>query len=255
MSELLDEKSAVEKAGEGLRMPLQRRSFLRFTGAGVVLTGLVLAGCSDSTLDDELAAAASSDSKDDNNRVVNVGSGDFGVLNFAYALEQLEAAFYAQVLLGRYYAGASAAERSAFKDIEAHERIHRNFLQAGIAANGGTPIKDLEPDFSSIDFGSRTSVLGAAKAFEDLGVAAYNGAGPLISNPVFLGLAGKIVSVEARHAALIRDLIQYGSFVGPDVVDASTGLEKSMRPAQVAAMANKYLKPGSKINVSKLPRS
>ncbi|UOG77022.1 ferritin-like domain-containing protein [Hymenobacter tibetensis] len=254
MSEIFEESSAVEKAVDKSNTPLQRRSFLRFTGAGVVLTGLVLAGCDDSLTDDELNAAASSDSKGDNNRVVNVGSGDFGILNFAYALEQLEAAFYAAVLASPYYASASPAERAALKDLEAHERIHREFLKTGISANGGTPIEDLEPDFSSIDFSSRSSVLGAAMAFEDLGVSAYNGAGPLISNPVYLGLAGKIVSVEARHAALIRDLLRYGNFVGSDVVDTRTGLEISMRPSQVAAMANKYLKPGSKINVSKLPR-
>ncbi|SNC63656.1 Ferritin-like domain-containing protein [Hymenobacter gelipurpurascens] len=254
MSEIFEEGSAAALAENRSGSPLKRRSFLRFTGAGVVLTGLMLAGCDDNQLDKELSEAASSDSKEDNNRVVNVGSGDFGILNFAYALEQLEAAFYAQVLKGGYYASASEAERLVFKDIEAHERIHRDFFKAGIAANGGTPIEDLEPDFSSINFGSRSSVLSAAKAFEDLGVAAYNGAGPLISNPVYLGLAGKVVSVEARHAALIRDLIQYGTFVTAEVVDQSTGLEKSLRPAQVAAMANKYLKPGSKINVSKLPR-
>ncbi|QJX48522.1 ferritin-like domain-containing protein [Hymenobacter taeanensis] len=254
MTELFNESSAAALPEGNASTPLKRRSFLRFTGAGVVLTGLVLAGCDDNQLDKELSEAASSDSKDDNNRVVNVGSGDFGILNFAYALEQLEAAFYAEVLRGGYFASASPAEKSVFKDIEAHERIHREFLKAGIAANGGTPIEDLEPDFSSVNFGSRTSVLATAKAFEDLGVAAYNGAGPLISNPVYLGLAGKIVSVEARHAALIRDLIQYNTFVTPDIVDPSTSVERSLRPSQVASMANKYLKPGSKINVSKLPR-
>jgi hypothetical protein len=184
---------------------------------------------------------------------VNVGSGDFGVLNYAYALEQLEAAFYAAVLTSSYYAGASAAERQVMQDLEAHERIHRDFLKKAIAANGGTPIRDLMPDFTTINFSSRASVLGAAKAFEDLGVSAYNGAGKLISNPAYLTLAGKIVSVEARHAALIRDLLSNGTFVGSDVVNPSNGLEISKTPAQVVAVANTFLKKGSKLNVSSLP--
>ena len=35
--------------------------------------------------------------------LVSVGSGDGGVLNYAYALEQLEAALYTQVRTGSYY--------------------------------------------------------------------------------------------------------------------------------------------------------
>ena len=44
------------------------------------------------------------------------------------------------------------------------------------------------------------------KAFEDLGVSAYNGAGKLIENADYLLLVGKIVSVEARHASMVRRL-------------------------------------------------
>jgi hypothetical protein len=44
------------------------------------------------------------------------------------------------------------------------------------------------------------------KALEDTGVAAYNGAGKLITNPLFV-TGRKIVSVEARHASAIRSLI------------------------------------------------
>ena len=37
---------------------------------------------------------------------VSLGSGDTGILNYAYALEQLEAAFYAEVMKGGYFANA-----------------------------------------------------------------------------------------------------------------------------------------------------
>ena len=115
---------------------------------------------------------------------------------------------------------------------------------------GADAIQDLEVDFSSIDFGSRASVLATAKAFEDLGVSAYNGAGKLITTPDYLVLAGKIVSVEARHAAYIRDLISPGSFADSSAVDAN-GLDVARTPAQVLAIAGTYVK--TKIDASNLP--
>lgn len=42
---------------------------------------------------------------------MSVGSGDMGVLNYAYALEQLEAAFYTQVRTGSYYTSTSTTEK------------------------------------------------------------------------------------------------------------------------------------------------
>ncbi len=236
---------------------LPRRAFLRYSGAGLAVTGLVLAGCDD---DDDTDYGTTGDVN-----VGAVGAGDLGVLNYAYALEQLEAAFYAQIKTGTYYTGlaATSAERQILDDLAAHEKAHADFFKAALGINA---IKALEPDFTSINFNDRTAVLAAAKTFEDLGVAAYNGAGRFIQSPVNLALAGKIVSVEARHAALIRDLISYNSFVAADVVDLftptgnasqpgtgnGTGKERSKRPAQVATEANVYLKAGSKLNVSGL---
>jgi hypothetical protein len=200
---------------------------------------------------------------------VSVGSGDAGVLNYAYALEQLEAAFYTQLRTGSYYTGLSttSAERLILDDLYYHEVIHRDFFRAAIAGAGATPIKALTPNFSGIDFNSRTSVLSTAKAFEDLGVAAYNGAGQYITNPGYLFIAGKIVSVEARHAAIIRDLTTENSFVANDVVTltsankamgdtnyapSGSSLERSMTPSEVIATANNFLAEGSKLDVSGL---
>ena len=225
----------------GPAAPLPRRAFLKYSGAGLAVTGLVLAGCNND------------DNNDNNPSTVDVGSGDAGVLNYAYALEQLEAAFYAQVVQGSYYAGASAAEKEVLLDLSYHEAIHRDFLKQAITAAGATPIKDLEPDFSAINFSDRTSVLNAAKTFEDTGVAAYNGAGKLIQSADYLATAGKIVSVEARHSALIRDLIQNGTFVDATIVNLSTGTEMSKNPPEVAGLVAPYLKDGSKLNVSNLP--
>jgi len=224
----LPKELTAEKEAEIASM--SRRKFLGFAGAtsGVFL---VAAAC-----------------KKNNDSGLDLGSGDIGILNYAYALEQLEAAFYTQVVASTS-TGLSATEMSLFKDIRDHEVVHREFFKAALSGNA---IPSLDVDFSSINFGSRDSILATAKAFEDLGVSAYNGAGRLLQSADYLTLAGKIVSVEARHAAYIRDIISNGSFADNTVVDAS-GLDVVRTPNEVLSIAGTYIK--TQINASNLPTS
>lgn len=168
----------------------------------------------------------------------DLGEGDIGILNYAYALEQLEAAFYTQVL-ETPYDGITEDETALLTDIRDHEVEHRDFLK-GALADGAIP--DLEVDFSAVDFSNKHSVLETARTFEDLGVSAYNGAGKLIENVDYLAEAGRIVSVEARHAAAIRDMISPDSvaFAGDDVVDEN-GLDVVNDPATVLAAADPFI--------------
>jgi hypothetical protein len=222
----------------GLVKSANRREFLKRGTLSVATVGLLLVGCNDD--DDDMMP---------NDGGVNLGSGDTGILNYAYALEQLEAAFYGAVVAGGYFANANAEEKTIMGDLEKHERAHREFFKAAL---GNMAIANLEVDFSSIDFNSRTSVLNAAKTFEDLGVAAYNGAGQFLESADLLLIAGKIVSVEARHAAAIRDLINPGSadFAGDDIID-SKGLERTLNFSQVLTAAKTYVK--TPIDFSQLP--
>ncbi len=216
-----------------------RRKFLGYAGAA---TGLmtVLAACSkEQTLSTNAPGAVSADG-------VSLGSGDIGILNYAYALEQLEAAFYTMVVMNPYN-NIPNAELAALKDIRDHEIAHREYLKNALA---GAAIGPLEFDFSSITFSSRTSVLNTSKAFEDLGVSAYNGAGRLIVTPAYLVQAGKIVSVEARHAAYIRDLLGKNAFADDSIIDAN-GLDLTRKPTEVLPIAATYIK--TKIDASQLP--
>lgn len=161
-------------------------------------------------------------------------SNELDVLNYAFALEQLEAAFYVQVVAAPAFASIFPAnEQRILTDLRDHEIVHREFLGAAL---GAAKIPNLTPDFSSVNFGSRASVLATARAFEDLGVSAYNGAGRYLRSAVYLTLAGKIVSVEARHAAAIRDLLEprTGAFA-PNNFDAGA------RPAAVLAAADPFI--------------
>lgn len=206
---------------------LPRRAFLQYAGAGAAAIALLAAGCKK-----DLAVAPKKTSTG-----IDIGSGDLAILNYAYALEQLESAFYLAAL-AKPYSGITDHEKQLLSEICLHEAIHKQFFKAALGSNA---IPDLTPDFSSIDFSSRSSMLGAAKAFEDTGVAAYDGAGYLIQNPDYLTIAGKIVSVEARHAAYIRNLLKPGDYAGSDVIDAN-GLNNSLTIAQVLAIANTFLK-------------
>ncbi|MGC4039037.1 MAG: ferritin-like domain-containing protein [Chitinophagaceae bacterium] len=218
-----------------------RRNFLVKTGGAALLAG-GLAGCS------KFGDYFPHHHGGGNGATVDLGKGDYGILNYAYALEQLEAAFYTKVIASPYH-GCSGDELALLKDIRDHEIAHREFFKNALGSNA---IKGLEVDFSTINFGSRDSVLGTAKAFEDLGVSAYNGAGKLIANGDYLTIAGKIVSVEARHAAFIRDLISNGSFADSTVIDMN-GLDMSKDPADVLAIANTFLK--TKVSGNNLPTS
>ena len=110
----------------------------------------------------------------------------------------------------------------------------------------------MTPNFSAVDFNDRLSVLKTASTFEDLGVSAYNGGGAAISNPKYLAAAGTIVSVEARHAAVLRDML-YGlgtAFAGDDVVDYE-GRDVARVPSQVLPMAAPFI--ATPISASQLP--
>ena len=221
---------------------LSRRKFMSW--AGVLGATVTVAGVATACKKDD-------NNNNNNNGGVDLGSGDVGILNYAYALEQLEAAFYTKVAANAAFTTIFSADEQMFlKDIRDHEIAHREFFKNALtAAAPSAIIPALEVDFSSINFGSKSSVLATAMAFEDLGVTAYDGVGYLIKDANYLLLAGKIVSVEARHAALIRELITANSFLGDQVEGNSVNIART--PAEVLAVAGMYIK--TKINASNLP--
>lgn len=224
-----------------------RRQFLKWSSAAA-LTAFAFGALSPEKLSAK-AAFLGLPFDDHKSEGVDLGKGDTGILNYAYALEQLEAAFYTQVIATQF-SRITSAERAILTDIRDHEIAHREFFKVAL---GKKAIPGLQVNFTSIDFNSRESVLGTAKTFEDLGVSAYNGAGQLLKNPDYLLLAGKIVSVEARHAATIRDLLQPMSsyFSGDDVVDGN-GLDKARMPSEVLAAAGPFIR--TKVTAKHLPK-
>src|SRR5689334_22508979 len=92
---------------------MHRRKFLTLLGGTAAATAILASSCKKSTTNSDGS--------------IDLGSGDIGILNYAYALEQLEAAFYTQVVAS-LYSGITATEQAYLTDIRDHEIAHREFF-------------------------------------------------------------------------------------------------------------------------------
>lgn len=234
-------------ASEQNQESLKRRSFLKFAGLATASTAVMLSGCKEVL--DQLPYPVDVDPDDYVLKTVRLGKGDTGVLNYAYTLEQLEAEFYIQVVAAASFGSMfNYYEQRSLREIRDHEVVHRDFLKAAL---GDKAIGKLKFDFTAVDFTDKKSILQTAKTFEDLGVAAYNGAGKMLISPDLLLIAGKIVSVEARHASIIRSLVDMDptSFAGDDIIDMN-GLDRAFEPSKVLMAADPFIV--NKVDASEL---
>jgi hypothetical protein len=232
----MKKKVEVKEVRTGLH---NRRGFLKLGGLAVAGTGLLLVGCNN---DDDGGSPTTPDANQlpgIRNGVFDLGGGDLGILTYAYALEQLEADFYTRVVNSNSFGSTfNSEEQQILADLYNHEVVHREFFRTAISGvlqdEPDRVLPDLQFNYGSLNFNDRLAVLNTAKALEDTGVSAYNGAGRYLTTPDYLVIAGKIVSVEARHAAAIRDLLNPGSasFAGDDIVDAN-GLDPAQMPSQI----------------------
>jgi rubrerythrin len=213
-----------------------RRSFLKLLGVGgsIVLMPAVFAACNN---DDGVTNPGTTTADPVTLNLAN----DFGILNYAYALEQLEAAFYSAVVTSAPFSSMTAEQQEVMYDLRNHEVIHREFLRTALGSNAIGSLS-LSSTAVAATLTSVNVILQNAEAFEDLGVSAYNGAGKYLTNADYLTVAGKIVSVEARHAAAIRDMRDALGITGGDAANtrfagvtvvSSQGLDVKLEPGAV----------------------
>ena len=240
------EEGLIIASADELLRPATRRKFVRMLGVGgsIVLLPSIFGACDD----DKDGTGPSSPPPPPNSPPPPPATAaiafdlrsDIGIFRFAHTLEQLEAAFYTAVVAKSNFGTLfNAEEQEVLTDLRNHEIVHREFFRTALGAQA---VPDISPYLNATTINAlladRASILNAARLFEDLGVAAYNGAGKYLQNANNLLVAGKIVSVEARHAAIIRDLMPPAgqnankAFAGDDVVNAN-GLDVKLEAGAV----------------------
>jgi hypothetical protein len=109
------------------------------------------------------------------------------------------------------------------------EQQHVDALTTTIKDMGGKPVAAPGVDFGDA-FTSADKLIPLAITFEDTGVSAYNGAAPMIQSKDVLASAGRIVQVEARHAATIR--FAAGEDPAPDAFDPTLTMDEVLKAVQ-----------------------
>jgi rubrerythrin len=151
---------------------------------------------------------------------------DIEAVNFALALENLEAAFYASALKT---AKLSGEVKTLATEFGKHETVHAETLKQLVEQLGGKPEAAAGAKFN---LRSQADFLKTAVTLEDIGVSAYNGVIPQFTTPDIVQAAGTIVQTEARHAAALR--FQAGEDPAPDAFDpvlTPTQVQKALSKA------------------------
>ena len=156
-------------------------------------------------------------------------SSDIDILNFALTLEYLETDFYKVKGTAVHLGGEARKLAKSFGDEEAQ---HVTALTGAIKKGGGKPVKMPHFSFPVTD---QAGFLKLAYTLENVGVGAYNGAGPSLKSKALLAAAGSIVQVEARHAASIAVLT--GKRITPN-----GAFDKPLTKHQVLAKAGPLIK-------------
>ena len=250
---MFGKRTVVDMINRSAENDADRRNFLRT--AGIAGLGVVGAGTASGMLGSAASAAPS----------------DAAVLNFALNLEYLEAEFYSHAVFGRGLDPAlttgkgdrggvvggrevkfsSNTIRTTAREIARDEIDHVRFLRAALgSAKVSRPKINLRNSFTAAaraagligpndtfdPYANEDNFLLAAFIFEDVGVTAYKGAAPLITNKAYLEAAAGILAVEAYHAGIVRtNLYNKGLMVAArkisdarDSLDGDTSLDQGI---------------------------
>jgi hypothetical protein len=161
---------------------------------------------------------------------------DADIFNFALNLESLEAEYYLRGTTGRGMDAADAGSnpgpvtggrrvpwknddlREFMEEVAANELAHVRFYRRTLGAQAvPRPAIDLGAFTAAAKaaglgdnfdpFASEMNFFLGGMLMEDVGVTAYHGAAPLITNKQFLDAAAGILAVEAYHMGMARSVL------------------------------------------------
>lgn len=169
------------------------------------------------------------------------GITDADILNFALNLEYLEAEFYTVATTGKTIEQLGftiqggdgmvgpttggkyvdfSRDRVNFSielvhQIAHDEQQHVKLLQGALKAAGAPFVSKPSINLDALGFGfhSYRDFFKLARIFEDIGVSAYGGAAPLISDKAVLAAAARILAAESEHVGAVR--LQVARLVEP----------------------------------------
>ena len=241
----MDSQMLIEQFDRRVQRREERRRFLKSAGTVVAVAGAAtaLSGCFDGD-DNDTEPQPAPPAAPAPAPPATVTDPD--ILNFALNLEYLEAQFYSFAATGAGLAasqltgtgtqgGVTGGRQVSFTDpvvaqyareIARDETQHVAFLRRALGnAAVAQPAIDIGADpngaFSSAaraagligagqsfdPYANDENFLLGAFIFEDVGVSAYKGAAPLVTNPAFRDAAAGILGAEAYHAGLIRTVL------------------------------------------------
>jgi hypothetical protein len=190
------------------------------------------------------------------------GSGDVKVLNFALILEDLETEAYVQAvqrLTGGGSGGrdAVAGTRITGLNISDNQRDvrflrqftrvetqHRNFLRGAL---GNAAVRPFKFKFG-IENMTRGQVVNLIYVLEQGGTSAYLGALPFFATKNFVPVATAIQGTEARHTAIIADVLN--DLTGANVLSTPPTFslpgrrEKPATPDETLATVSRFIVTG-----------
>jgi len=149
---------------------------------------------------------------------------DADILNFALNLEYLEAEFYLKATWGTTllqlgvinssqqtgattggnmvsFSGANISFVAS--GLRSDEVDHVKYLRSALGS-AAVPKPAINLDALGYGFANVNDFMKLARQFEDVGISAYLGAAPLITNKTYLDAAGRILATEAQHSGSMR---------------------------------------------------
>lgn len=182
------------------------------------------------------------------------GTGDVKVLNYALALEDLEADLYHQAVLRLTTGGTNAlgttipglnldssqVDVAYATEFAAVEQEHSDFLRAALGTQAITKFK--------YNFGmeslSRQGVSQLLYDAEATGVHAYLGAIPNFATKTYLPVAAGILGTEARHTAalaIVQNILFNANIETAPLANENNGRDTPLTPDQVLAHVSPFI--------------
>ncbi len=197
-------REAHAEAVDGLESGDTRMGFLRKAGlAGGAVVGI-------GALAPEAALAKLIPRIGNGRPPSSFGKGDIGILNYALTLEYLERAFYNEAT-----ANGKITDPETVQFLQVVTRDERAHVAALRSALGAKAVRIPKFNFQGTT-SDQTMFQQTAFVLENTGVHAYSGQATNIANRAYVRVAVSILTIEARHAAVIGRIIKGGPGIAPN---------------------------------------